>query len=616
MPRRSSGRGGHCSCWKVCALTITTTVVLLAGNGWGNSPLFDYDFGQDVAWRPARRASTEPEAPLEAVAVLQEAAPGAQPVIAVPAPAASAEGMEPVTQATSAADSSPAAEEQVQKEAAVDPIAKEPSPPTEPPAVQSTEPQWIFCAGQWQDCWCGGRVRWGNDGKWKTVELPSGRSEHQVRCSVDVLGDPAWGDGNKRCECEVVPGTDFAKSVNPGLLPAGSAKLFTSCDMFEAEASKGQWGAKQWEATQAFCDPNWDKEKSGRRAFSNKVMRHLMNSWVDPRFQEVHDRYFAKTGWTAKAFLNYYAGPPSGKHAAMTEHLIWSVHEFSQQPIIVFHFGLATPKHWNANKYPQLVLIHSSPMPGTSGRSFNFNKLRAMLLSKALVGIQLDSDQFVAPNVDDMFKPTEREITKDYPMPILPAHFLDRSPRDLGAYWARYCPKNNCKHQSVRWGHAHPTWTYWAVPWIGRWLRMNFRDETLPVRKDGSMQALRVVNVPEDEDLLNIGTWEDGGTKQWCKLDLPGPGDFEALLRSKAGGGCRAGCGDITSDRRWHPNAVAKAFYTAHHAVEPKETARYIKALKAKQQAGDLPPPIMYKGNFYKDGDALRAAFPDITCII
>lgn len=28
--------------------------------------------------------------------------------------------------------------------------------------------------------------------------------------------------------------------------------------------------------------------------------------------------------------------------------------------------------------------------------------------------------------------------------------------------------------------HAHPTWTYWALPFFGRWVRRHFRDERLP----------------------------------------------------------------------------------------------------------------------------------------
>lgn len=640
MSRRASNRGvcRHVTIWKVSGLVITVGVLLLAANGWGNSPLFgsDHHGGQLLPWIPVARPKdeitiTEDElaAAEDEAAILRAApanppdAPGAPPlaaasgaVLALPLgglAASAAQGGGGFLEATAQPPSPPPPP----PPPTIPPTTVD-TPAPAPPSEQKGEPQWIFCAGQWQDCWCGGRIRWGNVGKWKIIDL-KGKPEQQIRCSVDVLGDPAWGS-SKHCECEVVPGTAFGDSVNPGLLPSNTAKQFTSCEMFKAEAASGtQWAASQWEAVQGFCDPAWDEATAGRRAFSSELMQHLMKSYVDPRFLGVYERYYSETGWVPRAFVNYYAGPPSGKHADMTEHLVWSVHEFSNEPILVFHFGVATPSTWNATRFPRLILVHSSPMPGDSGRSFNFNKMRAMILSKALVGIQLDSDQFVAPNVDNMFKATQREITKDYAMPILPAHFLDRSPRDLGAYWARYCPKNDCKWQSARWGHAHPTWTYWAVPWLGRWLRRNFRDETLPVRQGGSMQALRVLNIPEDEDLLNVGTWEDGGTKQWCKLDLPGPEDFEALLRSSGtatGTRCKWNCGDITSDGRWHPKAVAKVFYTAHHAVQPQVTARYIKALKVKQASGDLPPPILYKGIFYADGDALRAAYPDITCVI
>merc|ERR1712050_534101 len=177
---------------------------------------------------------------------------------------------------------------------------------------------------------------------------------------------------------------------------------------------------------------------------------------------------------------------------------------------------------------------------------------------------------------------------------------------DQGEYWERYCPKGKCRFQTARWGHAHPTWTFWALPFLGRWLRRNFRDETLPERKDGQMKSLRVTDVPEDEDLLNIGTWEEGGTKQWCKYDQVGPSDFSAILRNTGTDvhQCRAGsCGDITSDRRYHPGGVAKVFWTAHHAVNPSETKNYVEKLEANAKA--LPPPILYHGQFYKNAKEL-----------
>jgi len=316
----------------------------------------------------------------------------------------------------------------------------------------------------------------------------------------------------------------------------------------------------------------------------------------------------------ARAFVNYYAGAPDGKHAAMTEELVESVHKFSSYPIVVFHFGSITPESWTPERFPRLVLIHAEPLPPGSGRSFNFNKMRAMLLARIRTGVQLDSDQFVAPGVDAIFDATEREVTKDYPMAILPAHFLDRTPRDTGRYWERYCPKGKCEFQTARWGHAHPTWTYWAAPFIGRWLRRNLRDETLPPREDGRMIAMRVMrDVPEDEDLLNVATWEEGGHKQWCKLDLPGPEDFEGLLRTEPGADKCQGCGDIMSDRRFHPNGVAKAYYTAHHAVNPSRTREYVKRL---QEFRGMSGAIGYKKQLFKNGEELRRAYPGITCLI
>jgi len=248
--------------------------------------------------------------------------------------------------------------------------------------------------------------------------------------------------------------------------------------------------------------------------------------------------------------------------------------------------------------------------------------MRAFLLARVVTGVELDSDQFVAPGVDTMFSLTEKEITKDYPLPILPAHFFPFSHQDtnLGgpALWKRYCPKGSCKWQTARWGHAHPTWTFWALPFWGRWLRRQLRDETLPARNSGKMPALRIVDVKEDEDLMNVGTWEEGGSKQWCKFDLPDPVEFGTLLAARAGQEeCKTGmCGNVVSDNTWNRIGVAKVFFTGHHAVDPPATRRYVEALARKRNDQDLAPPVLFGGKFYRDGEALRKAHPQINCII
>jgi len=485
---------------------------------------------------------------------------------------------------------------------------------------------WVFCAGQWQECMCHGAVRWGVPGKWHEISPVKEDEWNRVTCSIDKLPDVAPGDGTKHCQCGVQPGSAFARSMNPALLVQASGSMpqtqpTISCEIIKAGKVAGQWAESLWEATSAFCADEWDQPNSdvmpGDRAMSLEVRRSLMQAWVDHRFANNYKRLFDTSGWAPRAFVNYYAGVPDGKHTKMTEQLINSVHAFSAEPIIVFHFGTQTPSDWNEGRWPRLVLVHAAPIPAEDGRSFNFNKLRTMLLARVRSGIVLDSDQFVAPGADALFQRTEQEITQDYAMPILPAHFLDRTPKDTGAYWARYCPSDDdCRFQTARWGHAHPTWTHWALPWIGKWLRRNFLDEILPPREDGAMSALRVVDVPEDEDLLNIATWEDGGTKQWCKYDIPSPYDFGELLDVKPGSMECNNCGDIAGDSRWYPNGVARAFFTAHHAVDPENTKYYIEAIKEKQKEGPLPPPIWYHGHFFATGQEMKAKYPDSNCII
>jgi hypothetical protein len=57
--------------------------------------------------------------------------------------------------------------------------------------------------------------------------------------------------------------------------------------------------------------------------------------------------------------------------------------------------------------------------------SFNFNKFRSMIL-RVKVGVQLDADMLLGPNCDKLFDATEREITAEYPYPIMPVHWMSR----------------------------------------------------------------------------------------------------------------------------------------------------------------------------------------------
>jgi len=244
-------------------------------------------------------------------------------------------------------------------------------------------------------------------------------------------------------------------------------------------------------------------------------------------------------------------------------------------------------------------------------RSFNYNKYRAILLARVRTGIQLDSDQWVAPGVDAMFDTTVAEINRGYPMPILPVHFLpNKGPSSGGVWWPRFCNEDgSCPGQTMRWSHAHPTFTYFALPWLGKWLRRNLRDEVLPDKKGYPASELRVLDVPEDEDLLNAGLWEDNATKQWCKFDVPDPSEFYILLEGRNDGG-------VVGDARFYPDGAPLVFYTAHHAVDPEVSESLITELEKRQKAGTLLPPITYKGKFYRSGAELRKDHPDVPCLI
>eukprot|EP00930_Biecheleria_cincta_P047198 TRINITY_DN32666_c0_g1_i1.p1 TRINITY_DN32666_c0_g1~~TRINITY_DN32666_c0_g1_i1.p1 ORF type:complete len:668 (+),score=122.01 TRINITY_DN32666_c0_g1_i1:106-2109(+) len=513
---------------------------------------------------------------------------------------------------------------------------------------QEGEPHWIFCSAQWQECSCGGNVRWGNDDKWKIIKPKKAGQLQEVKCNVQVLEDLIPGDDGKHCECLVSPGNSFYKKLNPMLqsesdAEASGAKLVASCEIFEAGKDQGDWGRAQWEAVEAFCSKSWEKRavkdnpslEAGARKLKLTDMQKLMRARIDPRFVSTYDKLFGgggsseKKGWIPRAFVNYFAGSPAGKHAKMTEELIRSAHAFSSEPIIVVHFGMTTSPSLTPENYPRLVLLHAAPFSHLARKSFNFNKLRAFLFARALTGVELDSDQFLAPQVDRVFAMTETEITKEYPMPIMPVHFLDRGPKDLGAWWDRYCPDTVCSLQTLRWGHAHPTWTYWALPFIGRWLRKHMRDETLlavDVKPKGGGRllrapALRVADIPEDEDLLNVALWEEKATKQWCKFDITDPLEFRSLLEWKPSHGNRcstgSGCSNIFDDRRFYRHGgAAKMFYTAHHAVVPSETAKYVSQIQKKVDQGTWPDAVVFDGKFWPSGETLRKAHPKMECLV
>eukprot|EP00438_Fugacium_kawagutii_P015915 Skav217896 [mRNA] locus=scaffold795:17569:20668:+ [translate_table: standard] len=313
-------------------------------------------------------------------------------------------------------------------------------------------------------------------------------------------------------------------------------------------------------------------------------------------------------------------------------------------------------------------------------RSFNFNKLRSFLISRELssearVGVELDSDQFVGPGVDYMLLDCTEPLNKSHAANALASDivfFQADTPHNV--WWQRYCPDPPaCKPHMMRWSHAHPTsyqyfwdlhWrTFWSLPFIGRWLRRHFRDEKLGRRqtRENELAGLQgfictcklprllfattgeglqlgelpVSKIPEDEDLLNVATWEASWlctvlsvaignwraprTKQWCKFD----NDYHEFADMLSWNPQMLGWVKVVftfSVVIYYVNSLdhGKAFFTAHNCKDPAATATWQipdlqrihpQEIKSRWDQGRYPPStITFKGRFWDSGSELRKA--------
>ena len=188
---------------------------------------------------------------------------------------------------------------------------------------------------------------------------------------------------------------------------------------------------------------------------------------------------------------------------------------------------------WDPSLFPNLIVIHADDI-STMGRSmsFNFNKFRSLML-RIKVGVQLDADMLLGTNCDKLFDATEREITAEYPYPIMPVHWMSRytepgkkidgyggyaisypgDPKPIGRGDPNFPPR-------IRWAHCHPTWTYHALPFIADALlaKVDYSMWSAVPRVVAGITAAggKPVATPanymrEDEDLLNILLWRYAG---------------------------------------------------------------------------------------------------------
>ncbi|CAE7427317.1 unnamed protein product [Symbiodinium sp. CCMP2456] len=394
--------------------------------------------------------------------------------------------------------------------------------------------------------------------------------------------------------------TNIRRQNSETLCEQAEEEPLLSCSKVAARQRHEAWNMKLEEAWQNLC-------KDDRNL-------PLMEVYLDRRFRTNYKSVYNTDGWADAAWVNYVAVPADGKgiFGQLTERLVDSVHRFSQHPVIVVNFGTKAPEDLDPTRFPSLVLLHARGLRPTSPISFNFNKLRAVLLAQVKVGASLDSDMLmVTAQADRLLNRTAEEITEKYPYPMMPTHFLDRDVRDREA--ARTSHKGNflgftckdCPTPTMRWGQAQPTWTYWSLPFLSRWLSAKIAG-----RKE---QGVPTSYIKEDEDLLNVALWQEGATKAWCAFQTGGINFLWENLDAQH----PPGPYPYYDDSRYFPKGVPVAFFFGHAEKDPAHIDKALAYLADPDRvAQPAPNPFFHDMKFFSDFEQIRKDYPDLKCTL
>ena len=471
---------------------------------------------------------------------------------------------------------------------------------------------WYYCAAEAEHCDCRSDIRLGNKDTWHLISSYD-RQSGPFLCSGDVL--PEIKDADKHCECL----GQWARSRDSSPITAVSCKMF-----FEAR-EKTAFDRAQWSAVEGLCRDVASAMPSGPRQICLQNRTKLFSADVIPEFKQVMDQ-LTENGWFKEAYVSYVDGNPDSPYVDMATELIKSVHYFSTRPIVVFVFGEFVPNVWTPKRFPRLVVLQSGGLPQENYiyRSFNFNKIRAILLSKVKHGgVFLEADSWILPGADALFDTVQKHIEENrYPFPLLPLHYMNVTSKSSGIgnsiWWSRYCPDpaKPCPKQTMKFAQSLPIWNHRSLEFFGRWLGRHFRDQLLsPVIVEGFLVAeeLRVGDVMEDDELLNIGLWEDGAVRQLCQFDQT-PSSLEPLL-AWHNGTCES-CRDADGDPRFYQDGSPSVFLTVHQAKNSTESAEYLEHIRSKYVEGKWPPSIVYKKKFWTSAAELQKAYPELRCLI
>lgn len=231
-----------------------------------------------------------------------------------------------------------------------------------------------------------------------------------------------------------------------------------------------------------------------------KVIKQILSN-------NIYNKYFKNTRVIYKGSRLYYEGSfyhfayvcfVSGrKYFSLINGTIFSVHFFSKYPIILYVAGNITDEMQSLFLHYDRLLVISIPC---ELNNIYYMKLRVSLLAPVLVGQIVESDTIVLPGADCLFERIEKEITYEYPFPMMTRHTDIRSPiKGNGTYYPLKYPMYK---RTMRYMHAHMSWTYQSLPFIASIYRKTFE-----------------INYGNDEYALNVNLWESKAIKQWCTYD-------------------------------------------------------------------------------------------------
>lgn len=353
------------------------------------------------------------------------------------------------------------------------------------------------------------------------------------------------------------------------------------------------------------------KEMCGMPKFKDQF-----DVFLDCEFIDQYLRWTSESSeWMEEAYVTYVAGKKDSNYEWQATNLLRSVDIFSNRPIICIVFGddFKPPLSWH--DLPNVIVYRM--LPGMRGVSFNFNKLRAMVSSRVAYGIQLDTDQIIAPGFDHLFAGTRREITDRFPWVMLPVHWMSRDAKK-GEPYHEYAFRGWPGKTTMRWGHAHPSWTFWALAFLNDLLYERWQVAVKPgsinvwnLPAAESRGLMEVINqnmkverkvrygafMAEDEDMMNVGLWRDGVTKQWCKYDLEW-----GLFGMRYDVDKR-----LYYDNRWYPDGIPVIFTSMHNTKRFEETDWLLSLLAkcARIPAADIKcKQGNYAPGFCKEGSS------------